>query len=186
MAFLSPAEIAKIGFKKVGNNLKISDKASFHGVERISIGDNTRIDDFCVISAGEDGIDIGRYVHVACLCSIIGHARIELHDFCGISSRTAVYSSSDDFSGDYLTGPTVPKEFTHVISKAVVIGKHVIVGSGCVILPGVHIGIGSAVGALSLVATNCEPYSLYVGNPAKFLRPRSRKTADLEKKLMGL
>ncbi len=39
---------------------------------------------------GRDGIALGRYVHIACNCSRIGDARIELDDFSGLSSRVAV------------------------------------------------------------------------------------------------
>src|SRR5438874_7552631 len=104
MAFLSQLQLEAIGFLSLGKNVQLSEKAAIYGADRISIGDNSRIDDFCVLSAGEGGINIGRHVHVACLCSCIGAAQIELHDFSGISSRTAIYSSSDDFSGEFLTG----------------------------------------------------------------------------------
>ena len=39
---------------------------------------NSRIDDFCVLSAGEGGIEIGDYVHVAVFCMLIGAGKIKL------------------------------------------------------------------------------------------------------------
>ncbi|MBM3059473.1 dTDP-4-amino-4,6-dideoxy-D-glucose acetyltransferase VioB, partial [Escherichia coli] len=57
MAYLDEIQLKEMGFKSVGENVKISDKASFYGCDNISIGNNVRIDDFCVFSAGEGGID---------------------------------------------------------------------------------------------------------------------------------
>lgn len=50
MAFIPEEKLKEMGFKSLGKNVKISDKASIYNCDRISIGDNTRIDDFCVIS----------------------------------------------------------------------------------------------------------------------------------------
>ena len=59
MAILTREEIEKMEFASVGNNVFISTKASFYGTSKIHIGNNVRIDDFCVISAGEGGVYIG-------------------------------------------------------------------------------------------------------------------------------
>ena len=183
MAYLSDSALERLGLAAYGRRVQISDKASIHGAARISLGDDVRIDDFCVLSAGEEGIGIGCYVHVACQCTLIGKARIELEDFSGLSARVAVYSSSDDYSGESLTNPTVPAEFRRVTDAAVRIGRHVIVGAGAVILPGVVIGEGAAVGALTLVAKSLEPFAVYSGVPARRVGPRSRALVDLEARL---
>ena len=65
MAMLSQEAIEQMGFASVGKNVQISDRASFYGASRISIGSNVRIDDFCVLSAGVGGISIGQHVHIA-------------------------------------------------------------------------------------------------------------------------
>ena len=180
MSFLSIEQINNIGFKSVGNDVFISDKANFYGASNISIGNNVRIDDFCIISANDNGIEIGNFVHVAVYCSLIGSERITLSDFSGLSSRVSVYSSSDDYSGSYLTNPTVSSEFTNVTSKPVFLGKHVIVGAGSVILPGVTIEEGCAVGALSLVTKSMDSYKIVAGNPAKVVKKRKTNLVELE------
>ena len=53
-----------------------------------------------------------------------------------------------------------------------VIGNEVWIGQNATILPGVHIGDGAIVGANSVVASDIEPYSIVVGNPAKLIRYR--------------
>src|SRR5262245_8011584 len=107
-AHLSQKEVAALGLGAVGRDVTISRLASFHGNERIAIGDHVRIDDFCILSAGAGGIRIGSYVHVAAYVLMVGAERISLEDFSGLSSRVAIYSSSDDYSGSSLTNPTVP------------------------------------------------------------------------------
>src|SRR4029079_1648341 len=102
-SFYSNQEIETLGFASCGKQVFISRKASLYGTERITLGSNVRIDDYCVISAGSDGLAIGSYVHIAVFCSLIGSARIELKDFAGLSSRVAIYSSTEDFSGTHLT-----------------------------------------------------------------------------------
>ncbi len=183
MAFLSRQALRKAGFAAVGANVLVSEKASIHGAPRITLGDHVRIDDFCVLSAGEDGMRIGSYVHVACQCTLIGKARIELEDFSNLSGRVAVYSSSDDFSGTGMTNPMVPLEFRNVTDLPVRIGRHVIIGTGAVILPGVTIGEGAAVGALSLVRASLEPFTIHAGAPARRIGERSRALLELEAQL---
>lgn len=183
MAMLSREAVEEIGFASVGLNAQISDKASFYGASRISIGDNVRIDDFCVLSAGLGGILIGDYVHVAAYSLLIGRGKICLNDFSGLSSRVSIYSSSDDYSGEFLTNPTVPSEFTNVSHADVYLGKHVIIGSGSVVLPGVTLGDGVAIGALSLVTKSCEEFSIYSGVPAKKIKNRRSDLLLLEDKL---
>jgi len=177
---LSRADLEKMGFKYLGKNVLISEKASFHNCGKIEIGDNTRIDDFCVLSAGAGGIVIGRYIHVAAYTSFIGAGKITLEDFSNLSSRVAIYSSNDDYSGQHMTNPMVSKKFTNVQHDDVLIAKHVIVGCGAVILPGVRLEQGVAIGALSLVNKDCKEFGIYAGTPAKYIKERSRKLLEFE------
>lgn len=181
MAFLSREQLEQIGFASLGENVAISDKASIYNPSQITIGNHVRIDDFCVLSAGLGSIELGNYIHIAVYTLLIGAARITLSDFCNLSSRVSVYSSNDDYSGETLTNPTVPDQYKGVIHKDVYLGKHVIVGSGSVILPGVTLEEGVAVGALSLVTKRCEAFGVYAGNPARRIKERSRDLLEMEK-----
>lgn len=174
-----------MGFAALGNDVQVSDRASFHGTSRIALGNHVRIDDFCVISAGNDGVSIGQHVHVAVYSSLIGAGRITLGDFCNISSRVAIYSSSDDYSGATMTNPTVPDQYKHVHHAAVTLGRHVIIGSGSVVLPGVMLEDGVAVGALSLIKDDCAAFGIYAGNPARRVRERKRDLLALEQRFLA-
>jgi galactoside O-acetyltransferase len=183
MAWLTPEQIAAAGFASVGSDVKLSDKASYYNCGAIHLGSHVRIDDFCVLSAGPGGIWIGNYIHIAVYCSLIGAERIELQDFSGLSSRVALYSSNDDYSGRTMTNPTVPEECRGVSHAAVVLERHALVGAGSVVLPGVTLREGSAVGALSLVRSDCDAFSIYLGVPAKRISSRKRGLLELEKRV---
>jgi len=180
MSIYSDVELRQLGFAKLGENVRISKKASFYGIERISIGSNVRIDDFCVLSAGKGGIEIGSFIHIAVYTSLIGGGKITLSDFCNISSRVSIYSSNDDYSGEFMSNPMVPEEYTNVTTDSVVVGKHTIIGSGTVVLPGVVLGEGVAIGALSLENRDADPFSIIAGNPARKIKDRSKGLLEKE------
>lgn len=179
MAFLSREMVVKMGFKSVGSNVYISEHATFYNCKNISIGNNVRVDDFCVFSAGA-GIEIGAYVHIAAHCLVLGAGLIKLSDFSGLSSRVSLYSSTDDYSGSSMTNPMVPDDFKKVYSADVTLGKHVIVGSGSVVLPGITLEDGVAIGALSLVTKDCKAFGVYAGNPVRRIKERKRDLLEFE------
>lgn len=183
MGYLNQSDLSEIGFKFIGKNVRISKKASIYNPAQISIGNNVRIDDFAIISAGENGIVIGDYVHIAGFCGLVGAAEIRMDDFSGLSSRVFIYSSSDDYSGASLTNPTVPEEFRNVESGKVHLGKHVIVGTCATILPGVTIGKGSAIGAYSLVNKDIPESVIATGQPCRVIKKRKADIFKLEEEL---
>ena len=180
MSFYTEQELLGLGLAHVGRGVKLSRLASLHGASRISIGDFSRIDDFCVLSAGTGGIEIGKRVHIATMCSLIGAAKISMADFSTISGRVCVYSSSDDYSGAHMTNPTVPDQFKAVDSRPVALGRHCIVGAGSVILPGVMMEDGVALGSLSLAKGRFEAFMVYAGVPAIKIKARKRDLLRME------
>jgi len=61
-SFLSESELKTIGFLKYGTNVLVSRKASIYNPEQIVLGDNIRIDDFCILSGN---IKLGSYIHIS-------------------------------------------------------------------------------------------------------------------------
>jgi len=61
MSYLSLDNMKAMGFKRLGVNVKISDKASIYDADKIEIGDHSRIDDFCILSGN---ISLGSYNHI--------------------------------------------------------------------------------------------------------------------------
>lgn len=181
MGFYTREELDKIGFKSLGENVSLSDKTSIYSPEKISIGNNVRIDDFCILS-GE--ITIGNNVHIAAYAALFGGAGIEIHDFSGVSSRVTIYSQSDDYSGEAMSNPTIPEKYKKIKYGKVTIEKHVLIGATSVVLPGVTLKEGSAVGSMSLVIKDTENWKLYSGIPVKILKDRKKNLLDLEKKFL--
>lgn len=174
MAWLTREQIEAMGFAHVGPDALLSDRASYYNCARIRIGARSRVDDHVVMSAGEGGIDIGSNVHIAVFSSLLGRGRICLEDFSGLSARVSVFSSSDDYTGAALTNPTVPTRYSQVDHLPVTLKRHVIVGAGSVVLPGVTLEEGCAIGALSVVRSDGLPFTIYSGNPARRVGERRR------------
>jgi acetyltransferase-like isoleucine patch superfamily enzyme len=184
-SFLSDKELAGLGFKSLGNHIKVSRHVVFYGIENIAIGDYSRIDDFCLLSASQSGeILIGKNVHISAGVFLYGGGGIQIDDFAGISAGSKVFSVTDDFSGAFLTNPTIPSEYTNVTSKRVELHKHSLVGAGTILFPGAVLPEGTAVGAMSLVDRELAPWGIYVGIPARRLKDRSRKILELEESFL--
>jgi len=182
MAYYRQEQLQHLGFKDIGRNVKISDKASIYNFNQIEIGDNSRIDDFCVISGK---IKIGRNVHITPMCLVAGGEEgVVFEDFTTIAYGVQVFTQSDDYSGRTMVNSTVPKEYKNEFMKEVIIKKQSIVGAGSIVMPGVILAEGTSVGAMSLVLKSTEPWGIYVGNPAKKLRDREKNLLELEKQYL--
>lgn len=171
--FLGPDELADKGVPDAAaRNILIHRTCVILDFARIKFGRNVRIDPYCVISCAE--LLLGDYIHVSAGVSLSGAGRVSLGDFCTISHQCLIFTSNDDYSGEFMTNPTVAKKFTNVETQDIVFGCHTILGARCTVLPGAEFGEGASVGAGSLVKHRLEGWTLHVGVPARPLRPRSR------------
>ncbi len=178
MSFYSKEELATLGFSRFGTDVHISRKVSIYNPENISIGNHVRIDDFCVLSGC---ISIGRNVHIAVHCNMAGGEKgIVMEDFSGLAYSVNVFTQSDDYTGKCMTNPTVPVKYKDEKKEPVYIKRHTIVGAGSMVFPGVVLGEGTSVGAMSMVSRNTEPWTVYFGIPAKPLKRRKKDLLKLE------
>jgi len=183
--YYSRDELESAGFKALGGNISIARNCTLVGMENMSIGDNVRIDGYCsIIAAGSGYVNLGSYIHIGGYCLLSAGDGIEIQDFSGLSHGSYIYSRSDDYSGKHLTNPTVPEQYTNIIKGPVTLERHVIIGSGSIILPNITIGEGSAIGAHSLVTKSLDSWGVYIGSPAKRLKSRSKRLLELEKQLI--
>ncbi len=168
----------------VGLEVNIHRSVVFFNPKKIFIDSHVRIDCFCLLSAGEEGIHIGHHIHIGAGSYLFGGGGgIELESFSNISSRVSLFTSNDDYVEGYMTNPTIPDSHKKVSNGSISLRKHSIIGSGSILLPDIEIGIGAAVGALSLVKQSVEPYSIVCGIPAKDTgRKRNRSLLELEEK----
>ncbi|MEI7603290.1 MAG: acyltransferase [Opitutae bacterium] len=177
-------ELRRFGFKSIGDNVKIAKNATIIGLNNISLGNNIRIDGNVVIVAYSGPLTLGNYIHIGGGCHLNCAGGITLADFSGLSQGVRIYSGTDDYTGKSLTNPTVPHKYLKITIAPVILGKHVIVGSGSIILPGVTIGDGSCVGALSLVTKSLDEWGVYFGSPVRKLKERSKDMLKLEEQFL--
>ena len=170
-SYYSQLELENMGFTQLGDDILISRKSSFYGLEYMTIGNHVRIDDFCILSGK---IKLGSHIHISAYSALYGSYGIEMEDYTGLSPRCTVFSASDDFSGNCLISPMVEKKFTNVKGGKVVIKKYSQIGAGSVILPDLTIEEGVAVGAMSLVNKTLAEWTIYAGIPAKKIRDREK------------
>jgi Acetyltransferase (isoleucine patch superfamily) len=168
-SFYTQEELLSIGFASLGEKVLLSRKTSIYNAEDISIGNNVRIDDFCILSGK---IEIGSNIHISAYVALYGNGGIILEDYTGISPRSTVYSAMDDFSGDYLIGPIHRTECINVQKGTVIIKRYSQIGTHSVIFPNVTIGEGCVIGAMTLVNKSLKEWGIYIGQPAKLIKKR--------------
>lgn len=178
MAYFTQEQLEQLGFRFLGRDVRISDKACIYNADQIEIGDYSRIDDFCILSGR---ISIGRYCHVTPMCLVAGGLPgVWISDFSTLAYGVKVFSQSDDYSGETMTNSLIPREYKREKFAAVHIQRQTIVGAGAIIMPGVTLAEGCSVGAMSLVVRSTEPWGIYVGIPAVRRKNRSNALLELE------
>lgn len=185
MTFLKVSE-TYTEFRSVGQWVQVYPLARIVRTEVIDIGNHVIIDDFVFLDGGR-GTIIGDYIHIAAHSAIMGGGKLLMEDFSGLSGGVRLYTGGDDYHGKYLTNPTVPFPYRQPHRSKIVMRKHSLVGSGSIVIAGpdgLEIGEGAAVGAMSLVKDDLEPWMVYAGVPARPIKKRDRKTMlELEQRL---
>jgi len=163
-------------FKFLGENVKLHEYSKFVHQEVIEIGEGSQIDDFVLINGGSETV-IGRYNHIASFVGVIGGGRFITGDYVGIAVGTKIITGTHHYGDGRRISPLVPVDEQCVIRGEVRLGDDVFIGANVTIFPNVTIGEGAIIGAASLVKDNVEPWSIYVGTPAKKVgvRPKIEK-----------
>jgi len=117
-------------------------------------------------------------IHISAFCALYGKFGIKMEEYSGLSPRCTLLSGSDDFSGDSMISPMAPEEFTNVFGSPIVIRKFCQIGAGSIVMPGVTVNEGAAIGALSLVKKDIPEWSIYAGNPARFIKARRKEMLE--------
>ena len=146
----------------VDKQSKIANYVSIHDgvvIMNSSISEFTYVQSFSTIL----NTKIGKF------CSIAGGVRIGLseHPLAFISTSPVFYDSSQ----------LLPKALTNATNDygkflETVVEADVWIGQSAIIKSGVRIGVGSVVGAGSVVTRDVPPYTISAGNPARPIRKR--------------
>jgi len=169
-------------FAEVGRNVLISERAVFYEPEKMRFGDNSRVDDFCLLSGC---VTLGRNVHLAAYTHVAGgRPGVTFGDFSGCAYGCHILAQSDDYSGKSLTNPTTPARFKTERFAPVNIGRHAILGTGTIVLPGCDVGEGACTGAGSIVSQSIAEWKIFVGQPARAVSSRSKRLLELEEEYL--
>lgn len=171
--------------RSCGENVFISANVEIRRPHLISIGNHVTIDTgfYCTVEA-----EIGDYIHIAPYVTVIGGATgmLRMGHFSSIAAGSRIICASDEHLGYGFPGPTIPPQYHDKVKTAPVVFKMCAnVGTNVVILPGVTLGEGSVVGACSLVTRDTEPWTIYVGTPAKPVKPRPKERMVAMAREMG-
>lgn len=174
-------------FKKMGKGVIIGRNISLRHTGKVSIGDRTVIDEYCVLSAQGDGncrITIGNDVLIGRDTAIKARdGTIEIGDHTNIGTICHIASTSKTVIGKhvliaaycYIGGANhridrtdIPIIQQGLVSKGgVIIGDDVWIGADVKINDGVKIGNGAVIGVGSVVTKDIPEYSIAYGVPAK-------------------
>lgn len=170
--FYTEEELKNAGFKHVGENVRISKLASIYKQEGMSIGNNVRIEDFCIINGN---VEIGNNVTICAFCLLDGYAGIRIEDNVTLAAKVSIHSGTDDYSGKSMFGTYIPSKYRkYHISSPVHIKSHTLIGDSSIIMPGLILEEGTAVGANSFLRESTIPWGIYAGSPARRIRKRSK------------
>jgi len=169
--------------RSCGEDVFISPRVEFRRPHLISVGNHVAIDSGVYITT--EAV-IGDYTHISPYITVIGGAKSKLivEDFVTIAAGSRIIAGSDKFMGQGFTSVTVPEEFRDEVEFSTIrICKFAGIGTNVVIMPGVTIAEGSVIGACSLVTKDTEPWTVYMGVPAKpiKIRPKEKMLAYAKK-----
>ena len=175
--------MAELTFKSVGEDLYVDETARIKHPESVELGNHVAIDMGVYASTS---MKIGDYVHIAPYTCIIGgkDCKLVMGNFAGISAVCKILCGSDDFTKG-LMNPQVPIKYRSVKMTTITFEDYSCVGVNCVVMPGITLSEGSVVGSNSVLTKDTEPWTIYVGSPAKPVGIRDKETILKNSKELG-
>ena len=159
-------------FNKFGEDVFLGKYCDITRPQLCEIGNHSAIDSFFYCTTK---LLVGDYVHVSAHVSAIGGASsyLKLDDFSFVAMGSRLICGSENYTDDVLIGPTIPMKYKGDIKIApITFERFSGVGVNVVVMPGVTIAEGSVVGANSLVTKSTEPWTVYIGTPARPVKTR--------------
>jgi lipopolysaccharide O-acetyltransferase len=163
-----PFDIRNKKYIKIGKNFTTGFGCR---IEAIPINNNIKE---CIIIG--NNVQINDYVHIGSVSSVI------IEDNVLMASKIFITDHNHgSYSPNSSDNPTIPPALRKLSYKPVHIHKNVWIGESVCILPGVTIGEGSIIGALSLVNINIPSNCIAVGNPIKIVKVFNFNNSKWEK-----
>jgi len=159
---------------EVGEDVFISSQVEIRRPNLVAVGSHVAIDSGFYLTTRAT---IGNYVHIGPFVTCIGGANaiLEMADYSTIAAGARLIVLGDEHLGAGLVGPTIPSPYKDkLIGGRIKLEKFAAVGTNAIVMPGVTLREGSVVGAGSLLNRDTEPWTIYVGTPARAIRTREK------------
>jgi len=143
----------------MGSNVVVGDYTKI--MPHTRIGDNTEIMDYVKLMPGTiigNNCKLDDYVNTSGYVEIGNNVRIKRCSMIGQAVRIEKAIQEEKEEEEWIT-----------------LKKGCMIGSASIVLAGTTVGEGAVIGAGSVVTKDCEPWGVYVGNPATFRRQRVRQ-----------
>lgn len=118
-----------------------------------------------IIIGDFDKLNIGENVSFGGNVTLYANAEIYIGSYSMIAINVIIHTSTHNYNSHPMNSKR--------IDRPIKIGKHVWIGVGAIILPGVIIGNYCVIGAGSVVTSNIPDGAIAVGNPARILKYRN-------------
>ena len=108
-------------------------------------------------------IETGKNFFANYNCTIIDVAKVTIGDNCQFAPNVSIYTAGHPIH-------PVSRNSLYEYGISVTIGDNVWIGGNTVILPGVHIGSNTVIGAGSVVSKDIPDWTVATGNPCRVIR----------------
>lgn len=108
-------------------------------------------------------IEVGKNFFANYNCTILDVAKVKIGDNCQFAPNVAIYTAGHPIH-------PVSRNSQYEYGISVTIGDNVWIGGNSVIVPGVHIGSNTVIGAGSVVTKDIPDWVIAAGNPCRVIR----------------
>ena len=108
-------------------------------------------------------IEVGKNFFANYNCTIIDVAKVTIGNNCQMAPNVAIYTAGHPLH-------PVSRNSLYEYGISVTIGDNVWIGGNTIILPGVHIGSNTVIGAGSVVTKDIPDWVVAAGNPCRVIR----------------
>ena len=161
--------------RRILQELNFADRSDFEKISRIvkellGKSENAFINPPFYCDYGSH-IEVGKNFFANYNCTIIDVAKVTIGDNCQMAPNVAIYTAGHPLH-------PVSRNSLYEYGISVTIGDNVWIGGNTVILPGVHIGSNTVIGAGSVVTKDIPDWVVAAGNPCRVIK----KITDDDKK----